>query len=1022
MEADIKWLDDPEVFRVMQLPAHSDHIVYANEKEVEKKSSSLYQKLDGTWDFCYSPNAAERPVKFYEEGFDLSRFGKIQVPGHIEIQGFDKIQYINTMYPWEGTIYRRPAYAMGEDCKEEGSFSEASYNPVGSYRCTFDLQKALCGKRVCICFEGVEEAMYVWLNGHFVGYAEDSFTPSEFNLTPYIREKGNVLAVEVHKRSTAAYLEDQDFFRFFGIFRSVELYAKPELHVEDLWIKPTYDEKTGKGALTVQTRISMENPVEDNAGVGEVTAVFRDAEGKILFEKGKKLNGDQEQTILFEEQELSVNAWDCDHPYLYTLQLGVFDGKGQLLEVVPYQVGFRNICIEDKIIKLNGKRLVIKGVNRHDSNPQTGYAVDRAHILRDLTLMKQNNINAVRTSHYPNRTEWYDLCDEYGLYVIDETNLETHGTWQRPDGAESALPGDRPEWLGAVLDRANSMLQRDKNHASVLIWSCGNESFGGRDIYEMSRFFRETDPTRLVHYEGVFHDRRYPDTSDMESQMYTPAADVAAFLEKHPEKPFIMCEYMHAMGNSCGAMDRYTRMTDVIPQYQGGFIWDWVDQGIETDNCLGERCLACGGDFGDRPSDFEFVGNGLLFADRTPTPKLAQAKGCYQDFDILPDETGVTVKNKSLFTDTADYVLLVELTKNGARVKSGECSLQAVPGETARAELPFAVPQAPGEYTVDASLCLRENARWAAKGHCVAFGQWHISRKAPEKPCTLPVTLVEGDCNIGVHGRDFSLLFTKNAQGSVISYRWKGRELLQRPIALNFWRAPTDNDTAAGMELAHLPFKTAGLYAKLRRAKAETDGTSVRIHAKYALPGGARANVTYTITGDGKVEAALKWKGKAVESVPEFGLMLTLPAEYRNVAYYGMGPGETYSDFTSGAHMGLFGFDAHTALQPYFNPQESGARTGVQAAAVTDAAGFGLCLAGNGFMLSALPYTPHEVENARRQYELPPKVKTVVRCAKGQLGVAGDNTWGAGPHAEYHVALEKGETFRFTFGGMGGNG
>ncbi|MFQ9991603.1 beta-galactosidase small subunit [Ruthenibacterium lactatiformans] len=273
-----------------------------------------------------------------------------------------------------------------------------------------------------------------------------------------------------------------------------------------------------------------------------------------------------------------------------------------------------------------------------------------------------------------------------------------------------------------------------------------------------------------------------------------------------------------------------------------------------------------------------------------------------------------------------------------------------------------------------------------------------------------------------VHGRDFSLLFTKNAQGSVILYRWKGRELLQRPIALNFWRAPTDNDTAAGMELAHLPFKTAGLYAKLRRAKAETDGTSVRIHAKYALPGGARANVTYTITGDGKVEAALKWKGKAVESVPEFGLMLTLPAEYRNVAYYGMGPGETYSDFTSGAHMGLFGFDAHTALQPYFNPQESGARTGVQAAAVTDAAGFGLCLAGNGFMLSALPYTPHEVENARRQYELPPKVKTVVRCAKGQLGVAGDNTWGAGPHAEYHVALEKGETFRFTFGGMGGNG
>lgn len=568
------------------------------------------------------------------------------------------------------------------------------------------------------------------------------------------------------------------------------------------------------------------------------------------------------------------------------------------------------------------------------------------------------------------------------------------------------------------------MLQRDKNHASVLIWSCGNESFGGRDIYEMSRFFRETDPTRLVHYEGVFHDRRYPDTSDMESQMYTPAADVAAFLEKHPEKPFIMCEYMHAMGNSCGAMDRYTRMTDVIPQYQGGFIWDWVDQGIETDNCLGERCLACGGDFGDRPSDFEFVGNGLLFADRTPTPKLAQAKGCYQDFDILPDETGVTVKNKSLFTDTADYVLLVELTKNGARVKSGECSLQAVPGETGARGA--ALCRSAGAGRVYRGCVAVPGGRMpvgAAKGHCVAFGQWHISRKAPEKPCTLPVTLVEGDCNIGVHGRDFSLLFTKNAQGSVISYRWKGRELLQRPIALNFWRAPTDQRHRRGYGACAPALQNGRAVCKTAQGKGR-DGRDVRAHPRKVCASRRRAGqmVTYTITGDGKVEAALKWKGKAVESVPEFGLMLTLPAEYRNVAYYGMGPGETYSDFTSGAHMGLFGFDAHTALQPYFNPQESGARTGVQAAAVTDAAGFGLCLAGNGFMLSALPYTPHEVENARRQYELPPKVKTVVRCAKGQLGVAGDNTWGAGPHAEYHVALEKGETFRFTFGGMGGNG
>lgn len=633
MEADIKWLDDPEVFRVMQLPAHSDHIVYANEKEVEKKSSSLYQKLDGTWDFCYSPNAAERPVKFYEEGFDLSRFGKIQVPGHIEIQGFDKIQYINTMYPWEGTIYRRPAYAMGEDCKEEGSFSEASYNPVGSYRCTFDLQKALCGKRVCICFDGVEEAMYVWLNGHFVGYAEDSFTPSEFNLTPYIREKGNVLAVEVHKRSTAAYLEDQDFFRFFGIFRSVELYAKPELHVEDLWIKPTYDEKTGKGALTVQTRISMENPVEDNSGVGEVTAVFRDAEGKILFEKGKKLNGDQEQTILFEEQELSVNGWDCDHPYLYTLQLGVFDGKGQLLEVVPYQVGFRNICIEDKIIKLNGKRLVIKGVNRHEWNARTGRCITLEDMKWDIEFLKTNHINAVRTCHYPDRKEWYSLCDEVGIYLMAETNLESHGSWQKCGAVEPSwnVPGRLKEWKEAVLDRARTNFECFKNHPSVLFWSLGNESYAEEDIAQMNEFYKKKDPTRLVHYEGVFHNREFEDRiSDVESRMYAYPQEIREYLENDPKKPFILCEYMHDMGNSLGGMKAYMELLEQYEMYQGGFIWDYMDQALFVwDPVTEQHVLRYGGDFDDRPSDYEFSGNGILFADRTEKPAMQEVRYYY---------------------------------------------------------------------------------------------------------------------------------------------------------------------------------------------------------------------------------------------------------------------------------------------------------------------------------------------------------------------------------------------------------
>lgn len=658
MEFDPKWLTDPQVFQVNRLPAHASYMVRGAD------GAPLEQTLDGAWKFFYAQTPGASPQEFYREGYDVSGWDEIAVPGYIQLQGGGKYgtpHYVNTQYPWDGHERLEPP-AVPE-----------RYNPVGCYVRGFAVPQSWDGP-VCVRFDGVETAFAVWCNGVFIGYSEDSFTPAEFDLTPAVHRDGeNRLAVRVYRFSSASWLEDQDFWRMSGIFRSVALFTKAQTHLADLWVKPQLSEDLAAGTLRAELKL-------EGMCVGEATLTL---DGKTVL--APVTGGHAVLELPVERPRL----WSAEAPELYTYEVTLTDAAGHLLETVRGKAGFRRFELRDGLMLLNGRRIVFKGVNRHEWNCRTGRAVTMEDMVSDVRAMKQNNINAVRTSHYPNRTEWYDLCDEYGLYVIDETNLETHGTWQRPDGAESALPGDRPEWLGAVLDRANSMLQRDKNHASVLIWSCGNESFGGRDIYEMSRFFRETDPTRLVHYEGVFHDRRYPDTSDMESQMYTPAADVAAFLEKHPEKPFIMCEYMHAMGNSCGAMDRYTRMTDVIPQYQGGFIWDWVDQGIETDNCLGERCLACGGDFGDRPSDFEFVGNGLLFADRTPTPKLAQAKGCYQDFDILPDETGVTVKNKSLFTDTADYVLLVELTKNGARVKSSECSLQAVPGETARAELPL---------------------------------------------------------------------------------------------------------------------------------------------------------------------------------------------------------------------------------------------------------------------------------------------------------------------------------------------
>ncbi len=992
MKFDPEFLKDPRVFAVNRLPAHASFTV------LDAEGSALEKTLDGTWKFCYAKTPEQAPEEFYKEGYDVSGWDDIAVPGYIQMQGdgkYGRPQYVNVQYPWDGVEALTPP-----------QFPQ-KFAPVGCYVRQFTVPEGWHNS-VCIRFDGVETAFALWCNGEFVGYSEDSFTPAEFDLTQAVyRERPNTLAVRVYRYSSASWLEDQDFWRMSGIFRSVALFEKRETHFDDIHMEPELSDDFSAGTLRAEITV----------GGRQSGSITLDADGKSV---SQPIEG---ASVVLEIPVEQPRLWSAEAPERYPYELTLWDEHGTLLETVCGKAGFRRFELSDGVMKLNGSRIVFKGVNRHEWSCRSGRSVSLEEMEQDIRTMKQNNINAVRTSHYPNRTEWYDLCDEYGIYVIDETNLETHGTWAKPTREEMiacAIPGDRPEWLPAVLDRANSMLQRDKNHPSILIWSCGNESFGGDDIYEMSRFFHEADPTRLVHYEGIFNDRRRPMTSDMESQMYTPAAQVAEFIMLHPEKPFILCEYMHAMGTSCGDMKAYTRMTDEIRAYQGGFIWDFVDQGIETTNCRGERYFAYGGDFGDRPSDLEFVGNGLLLADRTPTPKLAEAKACYQDFDLFPDESGVTLKNKTLFTNASEYVLKIEQQRNGSCIKTSECVVLAEPGETVRLNLPLAVPQTPGEYTVNASLCLREDTAWGEKGHCVAFGQYYVSRKAEKAECTLPVELVEGDQNIGVSGRDFSLLFAKRARGgSIISYKWKGTELLQRPIELNFWRAPTDNDTACDMERDHLAFKTAGLYARLRDARAEKDGEKVHIRARYTLADGTHTNVHYVVTGDGRVQATLKWKGKTVESVPEFGLMLTMPAEYHRVTYYGLGPGESYSDFTQSTHRGTFCFDAQTALQPYFTPQESGARTGVCAATVTDETGFGLCISGEEIMLSALSYTPHEIENAKHQYELPPQVKTVVRCAKGQLGIGGDNTWGAKPHAPFHLKLQKNDTFRFAFGGTG---
>ncbi len=645
MDADIKWLDDPETFRVNQLPAHSDHHFYGNYAEWAHHTSRFVQSLDGQWQFKFASHPQARQPGFFQPDFAASDFGEIVVPSEIELSNYTQNNYINTLMPWEGKIYRRPAYAVNGHNKEAGSFSEGQDNTVGMYRKEFDLAPDLRGKEVRVRFEGVERSMYLWLNGHFVGYAEDSFTPSEFDLTPYIQDEGNVMAVEVFKHSTASWIEDQDMFRFSGIFRSVELLAQPATHVEDMTIRPSVDDGYHNGHFSLDLQLA-------GAPVGTVHVLVKDADGNSLVDQS--LPVDEKVTLPAVALE-NIHLWDNHHPYLYQLLVEIRDEQGQLVELVPYRFGFRRIEINaDHVVLLNGHRLIINGVNRHEWDDQRGRSVTLADMESDIQTFKENNINAVRTCHYPDQLPWYQLCDDNGIYMMAENNLESHATWQKMGKVDPSynVPGSVPQWKEVVVDRARTNYETFKNHPAILFWSLGNESFAGDNIAAMGRFYKEHDSTRLVHYEGVCHTHDYSkqipsldkstylpaqgtkdyrdQISDVESWMYLPPKQVEEYLQNNPDKPFMECEYMHDMGNSAGGMGSYIELLDKYPQYFGGFIWDFIDQALQVkDPVSGQMVMRYGGDFDDRHSDYEFSGDGLMFADRTPKPAMQEVQYYY---------------------------------------------------------------------------------------------------------------------------------------------------------------------------------------------------------------------------------------------------------------------------------------------------------------------------------------------------------------------------------------------------------
>ena len=606
---ELNWLEDPRVFAVNRLDAHSDHTWHTLE-------GSLRQSLDGSWRFAYSPCPAARPADFWQADASLDGFGEIAVPGHIEMQGYGQIQYINTMYPWDGRHFLRPPQIPWDD------------TPVGSYVRTFTLDPALEGKRVCVSFQGVERAFYCWCNGHFVGYSEDSFTPADFDLTPFLQAGENRLCVEVYKNCSGSWLEDQDFFRFFGIFRPVYLYAKPALHIEDLWLRASLEPDNTTGVLAPRLRLSAADRASLEGCALRCTVAAPG--GAVLWDAPMPLREDGSGYVYGQPVRLpGIRKWDHEDPALYTVTLTLRDAAGTLQETVPYQTGFRRFGLREGVMELNGERIVFNGVNRHEWNPASGRAIGPEDMHRAIETFRRNHINAVRTCHYPDQTLWYELCDCNGIYMIDEANLESHGSWQKMGAVEPSwnVPGSLPEWRDCVVDRARSMFERDKNHTAILIWSCGNESYAGEDILAMSEFFRQNDPGRLVHYEGVFHCRAFDRISDMESRMYAKPEEIRAYLESGPAKPFILCEYMHDMGNSLGGMESYIRLLD-HPQYQGGFVWDYMDQALWQQGLRGRR-LGYGGDFGERPTDYAFSANGIVFADGTEKPAMQDLRYWY---------------------------------------------------------------------------------------------------------------------------------------------------------------------------------------------------------------------------------------------------------------------------------------------------------------------------------------------------------------------------------------------------------
>jgi len=988
--------ENPEMVGQNKEPAHCTLMVYPDVETAmvgTREASPFYKSLNGNWKFNWVRKPADRPADFYKPDYDVSNWKVIPVPSNWQMHGYGIPIYTNVTYPFP----KNPPHIPHD------------YNPVGSYRTTFAVPDEWKDRQVFIHFDGVKSAFYLWINGEKVGYSQGSMTPAEFNITSYLRDGENVLAAEVYRWSDGSYLEDQDMWRLSGIYRDVYLFSTPTVHMRDFFVRSDLDERYEDASLRVTAKIR--NYGREVAGTHTVSVTLLEPTGK-PFSKDPLMSQSVSEIAAHGEAVLEMVApvpnprkWSAETPNLYTMLLTLKDASGKLIEVERCPIGFREVEIKDNQLFVNGVSIKIKGVNRHEHDPDHGRAVPLSRMVQDIKLLKQNNINTVRTSHYPDQPVWYDLCDRYGIYLIDEANIESHGMGYKLD----ETLGNKPEWGKAHVDRVTSMVERDKNHPSVIIWSMGNEAGSGCNFDAASAAARKLDPTRPIHYE------RYNDIADIHSEMYYRIPQLIKYARGNPAKPFILCEYAHAMGNSVGNLQDYWDVIEAFPCLTGGCIWDFVDQGLRKKAPNGTEFWAYGGDYGDEPNDGNFCCNGIVQPDRRPNPSLHEVKKVYQNIKVEPVDLvagKVRVRNKYDFLKLDFVEPSWELARDGEIIQRGTLPVLSVePKITQEITVPFTKPEpTPGaEYFLKITFSLAKDALWAERGHVVAWDQFQVPFEvAPVAAigvAAMPdVTLRESSREITVNGKDFAVTVGKDS-GAIESFECGGKQLIGAALIPNFWRAPIDNDRGNGMPKRLAVWRSAGAARRVVAVEATlVTPQVVKITADMILPaGGSKYRSIYTVYGSGDVIVENTFEpGKKLPNLPRFGMQMAMPAEFDMVRWYGRGPHESYWDRKTSAAVGLYSGSVEELIHPYIRPQENANRTDVRWVAFTNSGGIGLLAVGMPVLnFSAWPYTMQDLEEATHNYELPRRDFITVNLDYQQMGVGGDNSWGARTHREY---------------------